>query len=150
MPAPDIALPDLIAALDWAGETGSDRMAFVCRSSGRIVRTSDSDFDDTGASLGDTPKDLGDPQRYAILPSHRDLQLGKRVAVRFAQTHAPQVIEEVHACFATAGARERFDALMAEVGQRDAWSTHEAAAITAALRAWAEDEGLALMANTAN
>ena len=142
MPTPQIALADLLAALEWAGHTGSDRMAFVCRSSGRIVLTSDSDFDDAGASLGDVPQDLDDPQRYAILPSHRDLQLGKRVAVRFAQAQAPQVIEDVHACFASAGARERFDALMAEAGQLQAWRAHEAAAVEAALRAWAEEEGL--------
>jgi len=145
MPTLNIALADLVAALDWAGHAGSDRMAFVCRSTGRIVRTSDSDFDDSGASLGDVPADLDDPQRYAILPSYRDLQLGKRLAVRFAQAHAPQVIEEVHACFATAGARERFDALMDETGQREAWRAHETVAMEAALRAWAEEEGLALM-----
>ena len=144
MPTPQIALADLVAALDWAGHTGSDRMAFVCRGTGRILRTSDSDFDDAGASLGDVPADLDDPQRYAILPSYRDLQLGKRLAVRFAQSHAPQLIEEVHACFASAGAQERFDALMDAAGQQDAWRAHEAAAVEAALRAWAEDEGLAL------
>ncbi len=142
MPPLQIALADLIAALDWAGHTGSDRMAFVCRETGRIVRTSDRDFDDAGASLGDTPADLHDPQRYAIIPSHRDLQLGKRLAVRFAQAHAPQVIEDVHACFAAAGARERFDALMMDAGQHDAWRAHETAAVEAALREWAEGEGL--------
>lgn len=144
MPTPQIALADLLAALDWAGHTGSDRMAFVCRSTGRIVRTTDSDFDDAGASLGDVPQDLDDPQRYAIVPSHRDLQLGKRLAVRFAQAHAPQVIEDVHACFAAAGARERFDGLMEGAGQGDAWRAHEAAAVEDALRAWADVEGLAV------
>lgn len=139
-----IALDDLIAALDWAGEAGSDRMAFVCRDSGRILRTSDRDFDDTGASLGDVPDNLDDPQRYAIVPSNRDLQLGKRVAVRFAQTHAPAIIEDVHACFATAGARARFDALMDEAGQLDAWRAHEADTVEKALRAWAEDEGFSV------
>lgn len=144
MPTPHIALADLVAALDWAGHTGSDRMAFVCRNTGRIVRTSDTDFDDAGASLGDVPADLDDPQRYAILPSYRDLQLGKRLAVRFAQAHAPQIIEDAHACFASAGARERFEALMDAAGQRDAWHAHETAAVEAALLAWTEEEGLTL------
>ena len=62
MPPLQIALADLIAALDWAGHTGSDRMAFVCRETGRIVRTSDRDFDDAGASLGDDAPVVGRDQ----------------------------------------------------------------------------------------
>lgn len=143
-----IALDDLIAALDWAGEAGSDRMAFICRGSGRILRTTDRDFDETGASTGNLPDNLDDPQCYAIVPSHRDLQLGKRLAVRFAQAHAPALIEDVHTCFASAGARARFEALMDGAGQLAAWHRHEASAVESALRAWAEDEGLVVMAKT--
>ena len=144
-----IALDDVFAALDWAGEAGSDRMAFICRESGRILRTTDRDFDESGTSTGDLPDNLDDPQRYAIVPSHRDLQLGKRLAVRFAQAHAPAVIEDVHTCFASAGARERFDALMEGAGQLAAWRRHESDAVETALRSWAEDEGLVVV-NAAN
>jgi hypothetical protein len=139
-----VALDELIQALDWASDTsGAGNMAFVSRESGRVFMTSEEDF---GVELEpDLPSDLDDVTKYAIVPTRHDLRLGKRLAVRFAQTSLPERLEDTYTIFSARGAYARFREMLESEQALDAWYAFEAEAVEHALREWAESEMLAVV-----
>jgi hypothetical protein len=141
-----VALDELIEALDWVSDTSvAENMASVCRETGRVFMTSDVDF---GVELdADLPPDLDDVTKYAIVPTRHDLRLGKRLAVRFAQTSLPERLEDTYTIFSARGAYARFKEMLESEQALDAWYAFEAEAVEQALREWAESEALVVAAS---
>jgi hypothetical protein len=143
---PPIDLDELILALDWASDTsGLGNLAFVSRETGQVFMTSDEDF---GAEFAaKLPSDLDDAEKYASVPTRHDLRLGKRLAVRFAETSSPERLQDTYKMFASRGAYARFKAMLENEGALDAWHAFEPEAVERALREWAESEELAIATN---
>ena len=141
-----VSLDELIQALDWVSDlSNSENMAFVCRETGRVYMTSEEDF---GVELEpDLPSDIDDITKYAIVPSRRDLRLGKRLAVRFVQASLPERLEETYEIFAARGAYARFKDMLERDQVLEAWYAFEAEAVERELRDWAESEALAVAAS---
>ena len=130
-----IKLSELVQAFEWVSATGPfENEAYVSRVSGRIWLLSD--LDDFGE---EPPEDLEDESLYLSVPSKNELDLGRSLALRFAEEKVPESYERVRDFFARSGAYGRFKNLLDEGGHLDAWYAYEAKGIEEALRAWASD-----------
>lgn len=117
--------------LDWGSE------AYICKETGRIYY-----YSAVGDNEEDLPDDLGDPERYIEIPTKRDLNMGKRLVMRFTSEYLPDALDDVEQIFRRRGAYGRFKDLLEGRGQLDQWYDYENSACSEALRAWCEQNGI--------
>jgi hypothetical protein len=103
---------------------------------------------DTGAIYWDTedeelPSDI-DEGRYLSIPHKNDLDLGRQLVMRFADSVLPHRADDIEACFQRRGAYSRFKRILEDEGKLDAWYAFETNATEQALREWCEENGLGL------
>ena len=95
------------------------------------------------SSLGpveeELPDDLEESDRYVAIPHKNDLDLGRNLALRFAEAELPNAYEGVRDCFRYRGAYACFKALLAAHGCLDRWYAFEAECTEQALKDWCED-----------
>lgn len=139
-----VRLTELIDAFQWARAGGGvENEAHLDLQSGRFWLIGDWEDEEDPA-----PGNLGDASLYLQVPSQSELGLGRHLALRFAQEQAPQLEEQVRRCFEKKGAYGRFKNLLDDHGLLQAWYDFEAAAIEQALREWAAENGLDLVAGS--
>jgi len=84
----------------------------------------------------ETPDDLDTSDRYLAIPHKHDLDLGRRLALRFVEEHLPHRYDQFAEIFRHRGAYGRFkDVLIAE-GCLEQWYAFEAEATEDALKEW--------------
>jgi hypothetical protein len=133
-----VKLAELVEAYDWvSGGEQFEAEAFVNRLSGEIVLVgvAEDEEETTG---------LSDEALYVPVPSKRELDLGRSLALRFVRERAPELSPRAHQIFARRGAYSQFKSLLDATGLLGAWYEYEAAAIQEALREWAGENGLVL------
>lgn len=54
------------------------------------------------------PDDIDDPEMYIAIPHKNDLELGKRLALRFADEFLPDAVDDAYDIFRRRGAYARF------------------------------------------
>ena len=136
-----VSLSELLDACEWvrSGETaGLDAEARISRETGAIHWLGDGVDEEP-------PDDIEDERLYVAVPASNDLDLGRSLALRFAQEHLPGSLETVTGFFRKRGAYSHFKALLERAGQLDAWHRYEADATERALREWCEDHGFELV-----
>lgn len=140
MQKPLVSFNDLMMALEFvsAGDIG-DHAAYVSRETGAIYW--ESEYDDEQEEL---PDDIGDPERYAVVPNKYDLDLGKALVERFARKRIPELYDEVMHCFRRKGAYSRYKDLLERAGRLEEWHKFEEQEKRAALIGWCQEEGLEL------
>jgi hypothetical protein len=106
----------------------------IGRDSGQIWLVTD--FDEGG---DEPPEDVHDDSKYLSVPSKKELDLGRNLALRFADEALPNDYERVKGFFAKAGAYTRFKDLLDERGRLEDWYAYEKAGVQEALREWAAD-----------
>jgi len=92
----------------------------------------------------DLPEDIEDSSLYIAVPHKTDLDLGKSLALRFADEVLPESSAEVASFFRQRGAYARFKGLLEHKGQLEAWYAYESQAVACALREWCEANSLQL------
>ena len=97
-----------------------------------------------GDNFEELPDDVDDEAKYIALPSARDLDLGKRLVMRFADEELADHYDEVAQIFSRRGAYRRFRDLLTREGALDKWYAFEAAAKEKALRDWCAENGVAV------
>jgi hypothetical protein len=123
-----VNLTELIDAFTFVNFSEGENQAYVDRRTGRIHYHSDiSDMDE------DPLEDI-DSEHYLAAPDRRDLGLGHRLALRFAEEHLPDDYRDVEAFFHRRGAYARFKDLLARRGALDHWCAYSEAAEQAARR----------------
>jgi hypothetical protein len=133
-----VNLTELIRAFEWVSQVGPfENLAYVSRESGQIWLVSD--FDDAG---DDPPEGADDDVLYLMVPSNRELDLGRSLALEFTALELPDCSSAVRGFFAKPGAYAQFKDLLAERGALEAWYAHEVRGVERALRAWAGENGL--------
>ncbi len=133
-------LTELVDAFEWvsAGEL-FENTAYVHRESGRIyLASSENEVDE------ELPEDIEDDTLYLAVPNKRELDLGNRLALRFAEKLSPGSYELVDGYFHKKGAYARFKDLLDRQGRLEEWYQYEAMAVEQALREWCEENGLQL------
>jgi hypothetical protein len=132
---------DLSMALDFVSDTAPmEHNAYVSLDTGKVYWTSDSSdmFDE------DIPDDLETSDRYLSIPHRNELDLGRRLALRFVAQALPERYDEVEGFFRRQGAYARFKDLLAREGVLERWYAFEAESVESALRQWCAENGLEL------
>ena len=136
-----VQLSLLLDAYEWASATGPyENSAYVSRASGQIWLVSD--FDDMGE---EPPADAGDESMYANVPNKKELDLGRSLALHFADEQLPQYSSQIRGFFSKPGAYAKFKDLLDAQGALEAWYAYESAGVQEALRAWAAENDLELV-----
>lgn len=131
-----VSYGDLAEALEFVSfDTYEDHNAYLCRETGQIYFESDS-IDE------DLPDDLDENGKYIVIPSKADLDLGKRLVLRFAEQYLQQDLDAVYTMFRKKGAYSRYKALLIDRGALSRWYEYEEAAQKQALEEWCQDNGI--------
>jgi hypothetical protein len=131
-----VTIDDLEMAFEWVSTDGMGNQAFVSKADGTIFYASEFE------PLEETPDDVDDLTRYWEVPQRNELDLGRKLAVRYIATALPNDYETVDGFFRRRGAYARFKDLLDARGHLEHWYQFEAQAAREALLQWATDEGL--------
>jgi hypothetical protein len=135
-----VKLNDLATAFEFVGAAPPcENNAYISLDTGEIFWTSKMNRMDE-----DVPDDLETSDRYLSIPHKTDLDLGKRLALRFVASELPGCYGQVAGFFRRAGAYAQFKALLDSKGALERWHAYEAESIEQALRAWCAENGLEL------
>ena len=111
-------------------------VAYICLETGQVLwRSEDLDGPD------ELPDDI-ESDKYIELPRRRDLDLGTRLVMRFADEAAPDHADEIRRIFSRKGAYARFKGYLTGVGLLKRWYEYEEAETEKALREWCKAQGL--------
>jgi hypothetical protein len=110
----------------------AEHRAYVSLDTGRIYWVSELN----PVEEEEIPGDLETSDRYLEVPHKNDLDLGKRLALRFAEEQLDHRYADVQACFRHRGAYARFKELLAAEQSLDKWYAFEAESTERALREW--------------
>ena len=128
---------DLYMAMDYVSSGALlDASAYICRATGKIWYESDDSYEED-----ELPDDVGDENKYAVVPDKRDFDLGKPLVLSFASQELPNQYEKIDSIFRRSGAYSRFKDLLHDHGALEAWYKYEESATREALCAWAKEEG---------
>ncbi len=116
--------------------------AWVCLDTGAIYLRGDS----IPPEAGPLPEDIDTSERYVCVPDSRSLDLGHALVFGFAEAEMPEEYERVRQMFRRPGAYRHFGNLVDDRGLRERWHAFRQERTVAALRAWCEENGLALRA----
>ena len=133
---------DLSMAFDFVSYAAPmEHSAYVSLDTGKIWWISDSNdaFDE------EIPDDLETSDRYLAIPHKNDLDLGRRLALRFVAQELPGRYGEVEGFFRRHGAYARFKDLLEREGVLERWYAFETDAVESALRQWCAENGLELV-----
>ena len=109
-----------------------DHSAWICLGTGKIYWRSPA----TGLDDEDFPEDIDDSDRYIAIPSQRNLDLGRQLALNFAARELPDDYDMVTGFFRRRGAYSRFKSLLQARGRLASWYEFENRATDEALLAW--------------
>lgn len=142
-PSAPVKFDDLLAAYEWVSGSPNDNAAFVSRATGNVHWSSSiAELDE------ELPEDIDDGSIYVALPSKHDLDLGKGLALAFAEEQLADSYQTVTNIFRQRGAYGRFKELLERKGLLAAWYDFQAKATERALREWAAEEGLSIAAHS--
>ena len=111
-----------------------ENVAFLCKETGKIYyRLEDMDYEPD-----ELPEDIDDDEKYIEIPNKIELNLGKRLVLRFAEQELPDSFDQVYRIFRKAGAYSRFKDLLDRRGLLEKWYEFETNAKEKALREWCE------------
>lgn len=114
------------------GEIGESQ-TFLNKETGEIIYYSE-EFSD----LEELPDDIDDDQKYIELPHKKELDLGKRLALRFASSQIPDDYETIEDIFRKRGAFSRFKDFLDDKGILESWYEYEQQALREAVIDWCE------------
>ena len=137
---PTIPYDALEDALEWVSSLPPfQHAAYISETTGQVFYDSAH-----GDAVDKLPDDYEDAGLYWTVPHKNELDLGSRLAHRFAEERAPQYQQDVVDIFGREGAYARFKALLERLGLLETWCEFEHEATQAALLAWAEEQGMSV------
>lgn len=137
-----VKFDDLLSAYEWVSSSSpAENEAFISRITGNVHWSSSMiELDE------EIPEDIEDGSIYVPVPHKYDLNLGKNIALIFAEEHLADSYEIVSNFFHQRGAYGKFKDLLERKGQLEAWYEFDAKATELALREWAAEQGLSIVA----
>lgn len=94
------------------------------------------------------PEDLYENNKYIIIPTKRDLDLGRRVVLDFTVEQMPDELEHVYAIFRSRGAYSRFKSLLHRLEFTEKWYIYENKAMRDAVIEWCKENSLQCKSKT--
>jgi len=117
-----------------------EHRAFVSLETGKVYWLSELNPDDEE----ELPDDLDTASRYLEIPHKNDLDLGRQLALRFAEERLPGQATRVADIFRSRGAYRRFKELLTAEGCLEQWYAFENEATEQALREWCQENDIHL------
>jgi hypothetical protein len=135
---PALDLDALEQAVDWvSGGVEFGNEAYVNRQTGRIIWVGDG----VESEEEEETEDLEDGTTYLAVPRRNELDLGKTLALAFAEEHLGSHAAEARDLFRRRGAYRNFKYLVERHGLLEVWYRYEDSATQQALEQWAKDNG---------
>jgi hypothetical protein len=133
-----VKFDDLFEAFEFvsAGQP-MENEAYLCLETGSVFYHSE-----LGGDEEPLPDDIEDSEKYVAVPHKNDLDLGSRLALRFAERSLLDDVDSVHEMFRRRGAYRQFKALLEQRGMLQQWYEFEEKSQKEALRQWCEDTGI--------
>ena len=124
---------DLLAAFEFVSSSAlMEHSAYLSLDTGMIHWVSEGDPIDEE----ELPADLEISDRYVEIPHRNDLDLGKRLALRFVEAHLPHRYATAEQFFHHRGPYARFKDLLAADGYLEQWYAFESEATERAIQEW--------------
>ena len=129
---------DILEAFEFvsSGEP-TENEAFLSKETGAIHWHSE-----YGEDFEALPSDIDEDDKYLCIPHKKDLGLGKRLAIGFAEDFLAGDRVKVRGIFSRRGAYARFKDLLEERGMLERWYEYEASAQKEALLGWCAENGV--------
>jgi hypothetical protein len=139
-PNASVKFDDLLLAYEWVSSSpDGENDAFVSRVSGAVHWSSRTIEPDD-----ELPEDIDDGSIYVSVPHKHDLDLGKHLALAFAEEQLKASFDTVASFFRQRGAYGRFKDLLQRKGLLQTWYDYEAKATEVALRLWCAEQGISI------
>jgi hypothetical protein len=137
---PMVDLNELESAVMYVSVGGGvENTAYVNRETGEIFYDSADDQRDE-----DFPDDVSENDKYILIPSERELDLGISLRPNFIQAHAPKLYDEAFTASRKPKAYGRLRELIERTGLVERWYRFQQDALYAALRQWCADNDLTI------
>ncbi len=135
-----VSYADLLAAFEWVSAAAPmENSAYLCRTTGKTFFASVlMDLED------ELPEDIEDSALYLALPHKSDFNLGKNLAISFADEYFADSHDVICGFFSHRGAYGRFKELLERKGILDAWYKYEAQEVKKELLEWCRENGIAV------
>jgi hypothetical protein len=131
----------LLLAFDFVSSAAPmEHHAYVSLDTGKIYWMSEI----TELEQDEIPDDLETSDRYLEVPHKNDLDLGRQLALRFAEERLPHRYDRVEAIFRHRGAYQRFKEILATEGRLEEWYAFETDATEQAIKQWCRDNNIQL------
>ena len=127
-----VKIEDLELALEFNSSGNYDNEVYLDNESGKIIYVSDLVDEEP-------PIDLFENEKYALLPTKQDLDLGKSLALKFAHEKIPEHYNEVYSIFSSKGAYSRFKSLLERRGLLELWYKYEQEKSIEAIKEWCNE-----------
>lgn len=82
------------------------------------------------------PEDIDENEKYILLPTKQELELGKSLALNFANETIIDLSNEVYSIFSSKGAYSRFKTLLERKGLLEQWYKYEQEKTREAIKEW--------------
>ncbi|MGQ0651182.1 MAG: hypothetical protein ACT4P4_02760 [Betaproteobacteria bacterium] len=137
-PVPRVKFDEVLDAMEFVSfGAPTEHAAYLSRETGAIYRHSR-----YGDNFEELPPDIDDGGKYLSIPHKNDLDLGKRLAIDFAEELLADDARMVREIFSRRGAYARFKDLLQDRGMLGRWYEFEASAQKGALLRWCRDNGV--------
>ena len=135
-----INLDNLLEAFEFANFNGGiESNAYVDLETGHLYWVAEE-----MEGFEEVPDDIETSDRYLMLPDKRDLELGRNLALSFAEEFLPSEFKSVVDCFHKQGAYSRFKDLLDRHDALAQWHEFEAKQTEIALREWCRQNDIEL------
>ena len=114
-----------------------ENSGWLCKQSGEIYVQFAID-----PELEELPDDIDDSEKYIQIPDKREIDLGKPLALAFAEEFLPEDFNKVREIFSRRGAYARFNDLLDYRDVRQQWYDYQNKAQVEAVRAWCRDNSI--------
>jgi len=130
---------DAFEFVSIGGSLGAE--AYISRDTGKIyLRTIDGFMEEDEVS-----DDALETDRYIAVPQKTELDLGRRLVLRFADDELPGDLDTVEDLFRRKGAYAGFKRLLESRGALQRWYDYEERATEEALQTWCQNNGIQLV-----
>ncbi len=131
-----VDLSDIELAMEFVSSDYSfDNEAYVNSETGEIYYSGDTVDEEL-------PDDIYENDKYLLIPTKRDLDLGKRVVLDFAADEMPDEFNNVYSMFRSRGAYSRFKSLLHNLECTEKWYAYENKAIRDAVIEWCKENSI--------
>jgi len=114
--------------------------AYVSLDTGEVYWTSD-----LNPIEDEVPADIETSDRYLAIPHKNDLDLGRKLALRFVARELPECYERAEGFFRRKGAYAHFKQLLESEGVLEKWYKFEEESVERALRDWCAENDIQLV-----